>query len=110
MASTQSTVVGSGNPVLKWVLRVVVVGYLFFLVAWPSSLIVSRAFEGGIEGFKEALSDPDVIHALQLSLTVAVCAVATSRSRVKIAFAGCAGSGCWLRFRANPGARPGRTP
>ncbi|HEX5086968.1 MAG TPA: sulfate ABC transporter permease subunit [Nocardioides sp.] len=75
MASTQSTVVGSGNPVLKWVLRVIVVGYLFFLVAWPSSLIVSRAFEGGIEGFKEALSDPDVIHALQLSLTVAVCAV-----------------------------------
>ena len=37
MASSQSTIVGTGNPVLKWVLRLLVVGYLFFLVAWPTS-------------------------------------------------------------------------
>ena len=50
MASSQSTMVGTGNPVLKWVLRLLVVGYLFLLVAWPTSLIVRRAFEGGIAG------------------------------------------------------------
>src|SRR6187431_1080623 len=67
--------VGAGNPVLKWVLRVLVVGYLFFLVAWPTSLIFRRAFEGGTEAFTEALSDPDVVHAIQLSVQIAVVAV-----------------------------------
>jgi sulfate/thiosulfate transport system permease protein len=75
VASTQSTVVGSGNPVLKWVLRLVVVGYLFFLVAWPTGLIARRTFEGGTQAFQDALSDPDVTHALKLSITVAIVAV-----------------------------------
>ena len=35
MASTIH-MVGTGSPALKWVLRLLVVGYLFFLVAWPS--------------------------------------------------------------------------
>ncbi len=75
MASSQSTMVGAGNPVLKWGLRLLVVGYLFFLVAWPTSLIFRRAFEGGTQAFKDALSDPDVVHAIQLSVKVAVIAV-----------------------------------
>jgi sulfate transport system permease protein len=75
VASTQSTIVGAGNPLLKWVLRLVVVGYLFFLVGWPSALIVRRTFEGGTQAFSDALHDPDVTHALQLSVTVALFAV-----------------------------------
>ncbi len=75
MASTQSSMVGTGSPALKWVLRLVVVGYLFLLVAWPSGLIVRRTFEGGTQAFSDALSDPDVTHALQLSVTVALAAV-----------------------------------
>jgi sulfate transport system permease protein len=75
VASTQSTVVGTGNPLLKWALRVVVVGYLFLLVAWPSALIVRRAFEGGVDAFTTALQDPDVVHAIKLSVTVALVSV-----------------------------------
>ena len=76
MASHQSTMVGTGNPGLKWLLRLLVVGYLFLLVAWPTSLIFRRTFEGGTQAFTDALSDPDVTHALQLSVTVALAAVA----------------------------------
>ena len=75
MASSQSTVVGTGNPLLKWALRVLVVGYLFLLVAWPSALIVRRAFEGGVDAFTTALQDPDVVHAIKLSVTVALISV-----------------------------------
>ncbi len=74
MASPRPSV-GSRNPVLKWVLRLVVVGYLFFLVGWPSALIVRRTFEGGTQALSEALHDPDVTHALQLSATIAIIAV-----------------------------------
>jgi sulfate transport system permease protein len=75
VASSQSTVVGTGNPLLKWALRVLVVGYLFLLVAWPSALIVRRAFEGGVDAFTTALQDPDVVHAIKLSVTVALISV-----------------------------------
>jgi sulfate transport system permease protein len=68
--------VGKQSRAVTWILRVVVVGYLFMLVAWPTSLIVQNAFSDGFEGMKSALSDPDVIHALLLTVRVAVIAVA----------------------------------
>ncbi|HRD64041.1 MAG TPA: sulfate ABC transporter permease subunit [Nocardioides sp.] len=74
MASTQSNVVGAGSPALKWLLRIVVVGYLFMLIAWPSLYVVRRAFEGGVSAFLDVLSDPGVTHALQLSVKIAVVA------------------------------------
>ncbi len=74
MASTQSTMVGTGSPLLKWALRIVVVGYLFLLIAWPSLYVVRRAFEGGVSAFLDVFSDPDVTHALQLSVKIAVVA------------------------------------
>jgi sulfate transport system permease protein len=67
--------VNAGNPLVKWVLRLLVVGYLFMLVAWPSAYVVRRTFEGGMTNLQDALSDPDVVHALQLSAIVAVAAV-----------------------------------
>lgn len=64
------------SPVIRWVLRLVVVAYLFLLVAWPSSLVVQHTFENGLTGLQDALSDPDVVHALKLTLVVALTAVA----------------------------------
>ena len=53
---------------VRWGLRLVAVGYVFLLVAWP---IVA----GGQEHLRrrprprchDALTDPDVVHALQLT-------------------------------------------
>jgi sulfate transport system permease protein len=51
------------------------VGYLFFLVGWPTSLIAKETFRNGFQGISDALNDPDVVHALQLTAEVAVIAV-----------------------------------
>ena len=60
---------------LRWLLRVVTVGYLFMLVAWPVSLVVRNTFEGGLANLQTALSDPEVVHALQMTGVVAGVAV-----------------------------------
>lgn len=56
-------------------MRAVVVAYLFLLVAWPVSLVVTNTFEDGFASIESILSDPDVVHALQLTVVVAVIAV-----------------------------------
>lgn len=58
-----------------YVLRVLVIVYLFFLVAWPVSLVAQRAFEGGLDNLRGILEEPDVMHALRLTVLVAVIAV-----------------------------------
>jgi sulfate transport system permease protein len=63
------------RPAVRWTLRLLVVGYLFLLVAWPTSLVVKQTFANGLDGLTAALSEPDVVHALQLSVKVAVSAV-----------------------------------
>jgi sulfate transport system permease protein len=62
------------SPLTHWLLRLVVVGYLVLLVAWPSSLVVKNTFANGLDGLQSALSDPDVVHALKLTVIVAVSA------------------------------------
>ena len=64
-----------GSSAVKWGLRALVIAYLFFLVAWPTSLIVRETFRNGMQGISEALNDPDVVHALQLTLKVAIASV-----------------------------------
>jgi sulfate transport system permease protein len=56
-------------------MRALVIAYLFFLVAWPTSLVAKNTFANGFQGISDALDDPDVVHALQLSGQVAVAAV-----------------------------------
>lgn len=56
--------------------RALVFGYLFFLVIWPVALVVQKTFEGGLENLQTALSDPVVTDALQLTVVVALWAVA----------------------------------
>jgi sulfate/thiosulfate transport system permease protein len=63
------------RPAVRWTLRLLVVGYLFLLVAWPTSLVVKQTFANGVDGLTNAMSEPDVVHALQLSVKVAVSAV-----------------------------------
>ncbi len=56
--------------------RLIVVGYLFLLVVWPVSLVALRTFDGGFDNLQTALSDSAVTSALQLTVYVAVWAVA----------------------------------
>ena len=60
---------------VKWLLRLVAVGYVFFLVAWPLSLLVREAFVDGLSTMTDTLSDPGVQGALQLTAYVAFYAV-----------------------------------
>jgi sulfate transport system permease protein len=60
---------------LKWTLRILAVGYVFLLVAWPVSTIVQEAFADGPGTMIELFQDPQVTQALALTAQVAVQAV-----------------------------------
>jgi sulfate transport system permease protein len=75
VASPSSTAVANQSQVVKWVLRLLVVGYLLMLVAWPTAYVVKHTFADGFTGIQDALSDPDVVHALKLTAQIAVTAV-----------------------------------
>ena len=60
---------------VRWLLRLVALGYVFFLVAWPVSLLVQRTFDNGLGNLVEALADDQVAGALRLTVIVAVWAV-----------------------------------
>jgi sulfate transport system permease protein len=68
-------VVEVSTPV-KWLLRLLAVGYVFFLVGWPVGTVVQHTFEGGLGPFAHTFSEPDVRHALILTAEVALIAVA----------------------------------
>jgi len=67
-------VVDVPTPV-KWLLRLVAIGYVFFLVAWPVSLIVQHTFADGFATLTDTLSDPYVQNSLRLTAVVAFWAV-----------------------------------
>lgn len=52
------------------------VGYLFLLIAWPVSLVVKHTFADGLDSIRMTLEDPSVTSALELTVIVAVAAVA----------------------------------
>ncbi len=60
---------------VTYLLRIIVVGYLFFLVVWPVSLVVRATFADGLGNLADTLSDPIVIDSLQLTVVVAVISV-----------------------------------
>jgi sulfate transport system permease protein len=55
--------------------RVLVFAYLFLLVAWPVSLVVKNAFADGLVDLRAIFEDPDVVHALRLTIVVALISV-----------------------------------
>jgi sulfate transport system permease protein len=60
---------------VRWLLRTLAVGYVFLLVAWPTSLIVKNTFADGWTALETALSDPVVQHSLRMTVVVALSAV-----------------------------------
>jgi sulfate transport system permease protein len=58
-----------------YLLRTIVITYLFFLVVWPVSLIVKETFADGGEYLRIAFEDPSVIAALKLTAVVAFWSV-----------------------------------
>ena len=58
-----------------YLLRAVVTAYLFFLVAWPVSLVATNTFDNGFDSIRSLVEDPDMVVALQLSAYVAVWSV-----------------------------------
>lgn len=69
------SVAHSSNPWLRWGLRLLVAAYLFLLVAWPVSLVALNTFAEGTDTLVAVLQDPDIVHALRLTVAVAVVAV-----------------------------------
>lgn len=59
----------------KWSLRIVALGYLALLLVLPVGLVFWRTFEDGFGPFWEALTDPDALHALWLTILIALIAV-----------------------------------
>lgn len=60
---------------VKVLLRVVTITYVFFLVAWPTSMVFKNAFADGAQAVVDSLTDASVVHALQLTATITVIAV-----------------------------------
>lgn len=56
---------------LTYLLRLLVISYLGVLVAWPVTLVATNTFENGTEAVTALFSDPDMVHALQLSAVAA---------------------------------------
>ena len=60
---------------VRWVLRVVSVVYVVMLVAWPTYLVFERALAPGLGSALRSLRDPEVGHAIYLTVYVTVIAV-----------------------------------
>jgi sulfate transport system permease protein len=58
-----------------YLLRILVAGYLFLLVAWPVSLVAVNTFDDGMTSVRLLFEDPDIVVALRLSAYVAVWSV-----------------------------------
>lgn len=59
-----------------YIRRTIVITYLFFLVGWPLWRVVDRTFLNGHNYLAVAFANPDFVYAMQLTLVVALWAVA----------------------------------
>jgi sulfate transport system permease protein len=59
----------------KYGLRVVGLGYLFVILVAPLAMVFWRAFDKGAANLWHTVSDPNTVHAFQLTLTIAAIAV-----------------------------------
>lgn len=94
--TSRSRGVTSRGRGVTWALRLLVVGYVFLLVAWPTFLVLERAFSRGVAAFFDSFNDPAISHALALTWTITgwavvinlVFGVATSMLLVRYDFVG----------------------
>ncbi|MEV0460041.1 sulfate ABC transporter permease [Catellatospora methionotrophica] len=73
MASHPATRTRRG-PV-AYLVRLLVIAYLFLLVAWPVYLVGKNTFADGMDNINGILEDPDIVHAISLTVQVAIIAV-----------------------------------
>lgn len=59
---------------LAHLLRIIVIAYVVLLVGWPVMLVVTNTFANGSAALTALFSDPDMVHALRLSVVAAVAA------------------------------------
>lgn len=59
----------------KWSVRVVVLGYLAFLLVLPIGVILYRTFQHGLSPVTGALTTSNAVHAYEVTAIVAGCAV-----------------------------------
>ena len=59
----------------RWALRVLGLGYVFVLLLMPLGLIFYKTFEHGISAPLDAITSPDGLHALKLTLITVAIAV-----------------------------------
>jgi sulfate transport system permease protein len=67
--------VTSGGRTSRYGLRLVALAYLALLLLLPLGVVVYRAFGEGLGEVRDALSSDDAVHALRLTVEVAVLAV-----------------------------------
>jgi sulfate transport system permease protein len=60
---------------VRWTLRVIAVVYVVLLVAWPTYLVFQRALEPGLGAVMDSLREPEVGHALYLTVYITIFAV-----------------------------------
>ena len=60
---------------VRWALRLLTVGYVVLLVAWPTSLVFKAALAPGIGPMFESLTEPEIAHALVLTAIITVISV-----------------------------------
>jgi sulfate/thiosulfate transport system permease protein len=66
----------ASHRIIRWALRLIVIGYLFFLVIWPVALVAAKTFANGLAPVINALRQPEVLFAFELTLSAAFWAVA----------------------------------
>jgi sulfate transport system permease protein len=60
---------------VTYLLRAIVLVYVFFLVAWPTALVAVKALDGGLGNIRSVFEDPELVHALRLTVIVALISV-----------------------------------
>jgi sulfate transport system permease protein len=65
----------AGSGASRWGLRVAGLGYLFVLLLAPVGLIFYKTFEHGLAAPIDALTTPDALHALKLTVLMVVVSV-----------------------------------
>ncbi len=63
------------SRLVRYVLRLIVVGYLFLLVGWPVLLVVQRTLGSGLSDIAGLFEDPQVVHAFRLTVIAALASV-----------------------------------
>jgi sulfate/thiosulfate transport system permease protein len=72
----EGSAVGRREPLgVRIALRVLTIGYVALLVAWPTTLVFKNALADGWAAMVHSLGEPAVLHALQLTATISVVAV-----------------------------------